>query len=386
MRKSALFLFGLVVTMIVALGLIILSSASEANGIRLHNDAYFFMKRQFAYLGVGVLLAVCVAAVDYRKWRDHEVLAWLFYVVVIGLLLAVFEFKAINGSHRWISLGPIRLQPSEFAKLATVILLSVWMDKAGWRVELFMRGAFWPAAFIGIIALPILVEPDFGSVMVVGAVGFTVMLVAGTRILHMVPFALAGVAVVAVKVITNANRMARLAAFFGFKLDVGAEVVDAAAERAAYQAHQALVAIGNGGIWGVGLNQSMQKHYYLPEAHTDFIFAIGAEEWGLFFSAGVMLLFALFFVLAVYIATKASDRFGRFLVMGMTFIIFFQAMFNIGVVCEALPTKGMALPFFSYGGTNMMSAFFAVGTILSVGIHSYRDRKREFVSKVLMRG
>ena len=386
MRKSALFLFGLVVTMIVALGLIILSSASEANGIRLHNDAYFFMKRQFAYLGVGVLLAVCVAAVDYRKWRDHEVLAWLFYVVVIGLLLAVFEFKAINGSHRWISLGPIRLQPSEFAKLATVILLSMWMDKAGWRVELFMRGAFWPAAFIGIIALPILVEPDFGSVMVVGAVGFTVMLVAGTRILHMVPFALAGAAVVAVKVITNANRMARLAAFFGFKLDVGAEVVDAAAERAAYQAHQALVAIGNGGIWGVGLNQSMQKHYYLPEAHTDFIFAIGAEEWGLFFSAGVMLLFALFFVLAVYIATKASDRFGRFLVMGMTFIIFFQAMFNIGVVCEALPTKGMALPFFSYGGTNMMSAFFAVGTILSVGIHSYRDRKREFVSKVLMRG
>ena len=386
MRKSALFLFGLVVTMIVALGLIILSSASEANGIRLHNDAYFFMKRQFAYLGVGVLLAVCVAAVDYRKWRDHEVLAWLFYVVVIGLLLAVFGFKAINGSHRWISLGPIRLQPSEFAKLATVILLSVWMDKAGWRVELFMRGAFWPAAFIGIIALPILVEPDFGSVMVVGAVGFTVMLVAGTRILHMVPFALAGVAVVAVKVITNANRMARLAAFFGFKLDVGAEVVDAAAERAAYQAHQALVAIGNGGILGVGLNQSMQKHYYLPEAHTDFIFAIGAEEWGLFFSAGVMLLFALFFVLAVYIATKASDRFGRFLVMGMTFIIFFQAMFNIGVVCEALPTKGMALPFFSYGGTNMMSAFFAVGTILSVGIHSYRDRKREFVSKVLMRG
>ena len=386
MRKSALFLFGLVVTMIVALGLIILSSASEANGIRLHNDAYFFMKRQFAYLGVGVLLAVCVAAVDYRKWRDHEVLAWLFYVVVIGLLLAVFEFKAINGSHRWISLGPIRLQPSEFAKLATVILLSVWMDKAGWRVELFMRGAFWPAAFIGIIALPILVEPDFGSVMVVGAVGFTVMLVAGTRILHMVPFALAGVAVVAVKVITNANRMARLAAFFGVKLDVGAEVVDAAAERAAYQAHQALVAIGNGGIWGVGLNQSMQKHYYLPEAHTDFIFAIGAEEWGLFFSAGVMLLFVLFFILAVYIATKASDRFGRFLVMGMTFIIFFQAMFNIGVVCEALPTKGMALPFFSYGGTNMMSAFFAVGTILSVGIHSYRDRKREFVSKVLMRG
>ena len=120
----------------------------------------------------------------------------------------------------------------------------------------------------------------------------------------------------------------------------------------------------------------MQKHYYLPEAHTDFIFAIGAEELGLPFSIATIARFVLFFALAVYIASKASDRLGRFLVIGMSFIIFFQAMFNIGVVCKALPTKGMALPFFSYGGTNVMSAFFAIGTILSVGIHSYRDTKR----------
>ena len=385
MRKSALFFFGLVVTVIVALGLVILSSASEANGVRLHNDAYYFMKRQFVYLGIGVVLATAVAAFDYRKWRDHPSLAWAFFAVVMVLLVAVFGFKAINGSHRWIALGPVRLQPSEFAKLLTVILLSVWLDRAGWRVELFMRGAFWPAVIISVIALPVLLEPDFGSVMVIGLAGLLVMLVAGVRLWYIGLFAFAGMAVVAVKVLTNANRMARIAAFAGIKIDVGAEVVDAAAERAAYQAHQALVAIGNGGIWGVGLNQSMQKHYYLPEAHTDFIFAIGAEELGLPFSAGVLVLFALFFVLAIYIAAKASDRFGRFLVIGMTFIIFFQAMFNNGVVCEALPTKGMALPFFSYGGTNMMSAFFAVGTILSVGIHSYRDRKRQFVSKVVMR-
>ena len=242
-----------------------------------------------------------------------------------------------------------------------------------------------PAAFIGIIAVPILLAPDFGSVMVVGAAGFLVMLLAGVRLLHMLPFMGLGMAVFLYKVMTNENRMARIAAFFGVKLDVGAEVVDAAAERAAYQVNQALVAIGNGGIWGVGLNESMQKHYYLPEAHTDFIFAILAEELGVFFSAGTVLLFIAFFALAVYIARKASDRFGRFLVMGMTFIIFFQAMFNIGVVCKALPTKGMALPFFSYGGTNLLCAFFAVGTILSVGIHSYRDKRTAFVRKVLAR-
>ena len=386
MRKSALFWFGLVVTALVALGLIVLSSASEANAIRLHNgDPYFFMKRQFAYLGAGIVVAVCTAMFDYRRWRDNAWLAWLMYVVVIALLLAVFGFKAINGSHRWISVGPLRLQPSEFAKLSVVILVSVWLDRLGWKVELFVKGALWPAVLIGVISVPILLEPDYGSVMVVGCVGFLMMLVAGTRLAHMAPFALMGVAVVAYRVLTNANRMARMAAFFGIKLDVGAEVLDAAAKRAAYQANMALAAIGNGGIWGVGLGESMQKQLYLPEAHTDFVFAVGAEELGLPFSVGVLLLFAAFFALSVYIARKAGDRFGRFLVIGMAFIIFFQAMFNLGVVCKALPTKGMALPFFSYGGTNLLSAFFAVGTILSVGIHTYRDRQHQLVRKVLSR-
>ena len=369
MRKSALFWFGLVVTVLVALGLVVLSSASEANAIRLHNgDPYFFMKRQFAYLGGGIVLAACVAMFDYRRWRDNAWLAWLFFFVVIALLVAVFGFKAINGSHRWISAGPLRLQPSEFAKLAVVILLSVWLDRLGWKVELFVKGALWPAALIGLVALPILLEPDFGSVMVVGLVGFLVMFVAGVRILHMIPFAAAGAVVVAYKVATNANRMARL--FDDNKL---------------YQVKMALAAIGNGGIWGVGLGESMQKQLYLPEAHTDFVFAVGAEELGLPFSVGTLLLFVAFFALSVYIARKSSDRFGRFLVVGMAFIIFFQAMFNIGVVCKALPTKGMALPFFSYGGTNLLSTFFAVGTILSVGMHTYRDAKHQLVRKVLAR-
>lgn len=385
MRKSALFWFGLVVTALVTLGLVILSSASEANAMRLHNDAYFFIKRQFMYLGAGVVLAVLVSLFDYHKWRDWEFLTWAFFVVVMVLLAAVFQFRAINGSHRWIAVGPIRIQPSELAKMLTVILLAVWLDKASWRVELFMRGAFWPAMLIGIIALPVLLEPDFGSVMVIGAVGFLMMFVSGTRILHMLPFVLGGVGVVVFKVMTNANRMARIAAFFGVKINVGAEVVDAAAKRASYQVEQALAAIGNSDIWGAGLGESMQKHLYLPEAHTDFVFAVGAEELGIVFSMSVVLLFVAFFALSIYIARKASDRFGRFLVIGMAFIIFFQAMFNVGVVCKALPTKGMALPFFSYGGTNLLSAFFAVGTILSVGIHSYCDKKRALLRKVVMR-
>ena len=385
MRKSALFWFGLVVTALVALGLVVLLSASEANAMRLHGDGYFFIKRQFAYLSVGIVLAVCVAMFDYRKWRDAEVLTWLFFAVIMVLLVAVFKFKAINGSHRWISMGPLRLQPSEFAKLLTVILMSVWLDKASWKVELFMKGAFWPATLVGVIALPVLLEPDFGSVMVIGAVGFLLMFVGGTRLLHMLPFFAMGLGVVIAKVVSNANRMARMSAFFGNKINIGAEVVDEAAKGAGYQAEQALGAIANADIWGVGLGESIQKHLWLPEAHTDFIFAVGAEELGIVFSVSVVLLYLAFFALSVYIARKAQDRFGRFLVIGMAFIIFFQAMFNIGVVCKALPTKGMALPFFSYGGTNLMSAFFAVGTILSVGIHTYREKKHAIMRKVFVR-
>ena len=368
MRKSALFWFGLVVTALVALGLVVLSSASEANAMRLHGDAYYFIKRQFVYLGVGVVLAVVVSAFDYHKWRDWEFLSWVFFAVVMVLLVAVFGFRAINGSHRWIAVGPIRIQPSELAKLLTVIMVSVWLDKASWKVELFMRGAFWPAALIGIIALPVLLEPDFGSVMVIGSVGFLLMFVGGTRILHMIPFAVCGVGVVVFKILTNANRVARL-------FDESKE----------YQVKMALAAIANADIWGAGLGESMQKHLYLPEAHTDFVFAVGAEELGIVFSVATVLLFLAFFALSIYIARKAQDRFGRFLVIGMTFIIFFQAMFNLGVVCKALPTKGMALPFFSYGGTNMLSAFFAVGTILSVGIHSYREKKHALMRKVFVR-
>ena len=369
MRKSALFWFGLVVTALVALGLVVLSSASEANAMRLHHgDAYYFIKRQFIYLGVGVVLAVAVSTFDYHKWRDWEFLSWIFFAVVMVLLVAVFGFRAINGSHRWIAVGPIRIQPSELAKLLTVIVVSVWLDKASWKVELFMRGAFGPATLIGIIALPVLLEPDFGSVMVIGSVGFLLMFVGGTRILHMIPFAVCGVGIVVFKILTNANRVARL-------FDESKE----------YQVKMALAAIANADIWGAGLGESMQKHLYLPEAHTDFVFAVGAEELGIVFSVATVLLFLAFFALSVYIARKAQDRFGRFLVIGMTFIIFFQAMFNVGVVCKALPTKGMALPFFSYGGTNLMSAFFAVGTILSVGIHSYREKKHALMRKVFTR-
>ena len=388
MRKSALFAFALVVAALVALGLIVLSSASEANGVRLHKDAYFFLKRQFVYLVVGIVVAAFAAVVDYHRWRDVPGLAWFAYIAVAILLLFVFPQlggREINGSFRWIKLGPVNIQPSEFAKLMTVIMLAVWLDRAAWRVELFTKGLVIPCLLIAVYAGLVIKEPDFGSVMVIGAAGGLVMFVSGVRLRHLIPAGLVGAVGAGVVMLFNENRVRRLLAFLESSQDSAEKVSTATMNAAQYQAHMALVAIKNGGLWGVGLGESMQKQYYLPECHTDFIFAVGAEELGLFFSIAVIILFLAFFCISVYIARNASDRFGRFLVIGMAFIIFFQAVFNLGVVCEALPTKGMALPFFSYGGTNLISAFFAVGTILSVGIHSYRDKKRVLARSVLMR-
>lgn len=387
MRKLALFFFGVTIALLVAAGLVVLSSASLTSGVRHYGDAYFFIKRQIVYLVIGVLLAAVVSAVDYRIWREHLWLNWAFFIVIFLALLAVFTPLGlkVNGSFRWIKLGPVNFQPAEFAKLSVVLLIAAWMDRIGYKVETLSKGFVVPMLIVTAAVTPIFRQPDFGSVMVVGMASGVVLCAAGTRWRYLLLLCLGGGGTLVYKVMHNANRMARIAAWLGVKIDVGTDVTDAAAANATHQAHMALVALKNGGLWGVGLGQSMQKQYYLPEAHTDFIFAIGAEELGLLFTLFTVILFLAFFALSLYIAIKASDRFGRYLVVGMAFLVFFQAMFNLGVVCEAAPTKGMALPFFSYGGTNLLGAFFAVGTILSVGIHSYREKKHALMRKVFTR-
>jgi cell division protein FtsW len=370
---------GLVVALLVALGLIVLFSAGEVRALGLYGDRFYFIKRQVAFIGVGLLALVAVASFDYHNWRNRWGVTALLFGLVFLALLFVFCFRPINGSHRWILLGPIRFQPAEFAKLVSVLAVSVWLDRFALKIENFLEGAFYPVVIIAIMALPVFFQPDFGSVMVIGVAGFMLMFIAGTKLLHMAPFFLLGVGVFVWKVANTPNRMARLFAFTGISVE-GAET---AAANASHQSEMSIAAIKRGGLFGVGLLRSMQKQYYLPEAWTDFIFAVGAEEMGLVFSLSVILIFVVLFFLCLHIARHAADRFGQLLVLGMTFLIFFPAMFNIGVVCGVLPTKGMALPFFSYGGTHILASFVALGIIFSVGIHSLKDKKRAFLRKIV---
>ncbi len=387
--RQARVVLSLAVLALVAIGFVVLSSAGGPVGLRTPPsfDQYYFVKQQAKWLVISLPLFFCAMFFDYRNWKKNPWLTIALYVIIILALCAVFGFRPVNGSRRWLMFGPVRIQPSEFAKIAVVIAMSVFLDRVGWRIELFWKGA---AKALAIVAVPMglaIIEPDFGSTMVMGAAGGALMFVAGMRWLHILIIGGIGTVGVGSLLLSNANRMRRIAAWLpdGAKSLLSAwcpwlgdlTVSTEDAREANYQLDQALIAIRNGGETGVGFGNSMQKQMYLPENHTDFIFAIGAEEWGIVFSLLILTLFVTIFVCGMIISANSCDRLGKFIAFGVTFLIFTQAMINISVVTGLLPTKGLALPFISYGGTNLMSALISVGMLINVSRQSDLQRQRE---------
>ncbi|MDD4024827.1 MAG: putative peptidoglycan glycosyltransferase FtsW [Kiritimatiellae bacterium] len=365
MRKT-LTALATTVVFLLGVGVIVLASASAVRAQGLYGDPHFFVKRQLIWLGLAVGLVFAVSRFDYHWWREIPEFTVGFYVLVLIALALVFVpgiGVKVNGSYRWLKFGPIRVQPSEFAKLLAVIAMGGWFDRIGWRAKQFWKGAVWPGIGLAAVAALIIIESDFGATLVVMFVGGTLMFVSGTRLWYLLAFGVAALGPAAAMIAANPNRMERLLAWWA-KRSGGTTT-----SPAAYHVEQALVAFKNGGPWGVGFNQSIQKYNYLPEAHTDFIFAIGGEEFGFSFSIIILLAFMVILVCGMLISMRAPDRLGRLLAFGMTLLLVFQAVFNIGVVTDCLPTKGLALPFISYGGTNLVAALFAVGTLFNVGRH-----------------
>ena len=362
---------------LLAIGLVVLASASGAYGLYLYNDANHFFVRQVVWVGVSIVVGVAAYFFDYHKWREMPWLTVLLYLVVVGLMAAVFAFPEVKGSHRWLKItSSLRLQPSEFGKLAVVIATAVFIDRAGWRISKFWKGAVRASFLVAVIMGLAVAEPDFGATMVIGITAGALFFISGMKILHLIALGAMGGAAVGVPLMLNKNRMNRILSWFKSSVSDGGTAVLTAKEQAAeHQVNAALVAIRNGGTTGVGYTKSMQKLQYLPEAHTDFIFAVGAEELGLVFSLALM-------VLGMIAAARSPDRLGRLIAYGMTFLIVFQALFNLGVVTKCLPTKGIALPFISYGGTNLLTAAVASGIILNVfrQIESPKLRPRSIIS------
>lgn len=348
---------------LVVFGLISVGSASSVRGGSIHGDPLYFTYRQIVWCLMGSVGAIIASRLDYHLWRRPAFYFTLGGGVLLALILVLIPGigSEVNGSRRWIRLGFFSLQPSEFAKLGVVILFSVWMDAIGWRAKQFLKGFFFPCVALFIVLVLLMCQPDYGSTAVTAALAGAILFVAGTRWIYLIGSGIAGIAGISVLVWNDPVRLARIQAWLA-----GADSGSAAA----HQMKQSILAFVNGGVSGVGINNSMQKQFYLPEAHTDFIFAITGEEFGLVGTLSVVLLFVTLLICGIWIAFKASDRLGRLIAFGLTLSIVLQAALNMGVVIGALPTKGLALPLLSYGGTNMLATLTAIGILINIGRHA----------------
>jgi cell division protein FtsW len=318
-----------------------------------------FLVRQLAWGTLGLVSCVIVASVDYAVLRQ---LAWPVYLLGVALLVAVLIVgEPINGARRWLGYGGFRLQPSELAKLGLILLLAWYGERHLRHMHTFRRGILLPSVFIGLVLGLVFVEPDRGTTILLAGVAAVMLIVAGVRWSHILPPAVAGLAGLVVMLIQDPLRLRRILAWLH---------PEEHREGAGFQAYQGMLALGSGGVNGLGLGNGRQKLGFIPEHQTDFIFTVIGEELGLIATIGVLLAFALLVICGIRIALRSRDAFGLLLGCGVTFLIGFQAFINIGVVTSVLPNKGISLPFISYGGSNLVLMMTCVGILLSIARQS----------------
>ncbi len=363
MWRSASVLVGLMLILI-TIGIIMLASTSGVLAQQQYGDAHFFVKRQAVAIVVALLAGLAASRVDYHLWRPVAVAL----AVVAALLLLLAHVPGIGvragGANRWVDFRIIRFQPSELGKLATVVLLAAYLAQGPRLMLDFWRGFAVPLGLLGVMAGLIFIGPDFGTALLVGIVGLLVIFAAGAPLHYLLITGTAGALAFALAVMHNPVRMRRVLAF----MDPAAH-----AETEAYQLLSALYAFVIAGWGGVGLGQSLQKRFYLPESHTDFIFAIIGEELGVLASWSIVLLFGAIFFVGVRIAWRAQDLFGRLLALGMVLMLTLQAGMNIAVVTGLVPTKGLPLPFISYGGTSVVMSAVMVGILVNIALQVETD-------------
>ena len=359
--RRVLSLFIGIVLVLITLGILMLASASSAK----YDDASYFVRHQIVWLMVAFILAFVTARFDYHFYQKIAIPFAVISILTLILVRIPGIGHEINGSWRWLRLGPLTIQPSEISKLSAIMLFSWWLARNQRRIDELKRGIFIPFGLLACFVLPIVAEPDFGTTMLVSSVAVFMMYLGGVAIAPLVVMGLSGLLAVALLIFQNPERMSRIFAF----LDPQRYENDKA-----WQLINSMRAFANGsrnGWWrGQGFGNSMQKYHYLPEAHTDFIFPIIGEELGLLVALGVLALYLSLFILGLRIASNARDDFGRFLALGITLMITLQALINFAVVTGCVPTKGLALPFISYGGSSLVVSCVMVGILVNIALAS----------------
>lgn len=337
--------------LLVLIGLMFVYSAGSLQAIRLQKGDLYFLMKQLVGCAIGIVALVVAYRIPLNFYRNHVT---KIYFLTLILLIAVFFQPAANGAHRWIMLPVFSFQPSELAKFTVVLYLAHYLDKKYAKLADFWRGFVPASLMMGVLAALIFVEPDFGTTFLIVLVGFTLFVVGGMRPRYIISSVLFLLPILVASLLVG-YRKGRLLMF-----------LDPWQDRfgGGYQLVQSLSAVGSGGVFGKGVGNSTQKLFFLPEAHTDFIYAIIAEEMGMIGAVFVLVLIILFFRLVIKASLRHTDRYKRLLMIGLSCILFYQSMINIFVVIGLMPTKGITLPFISYGGSALMMSLFFVGILL----------------------
>ena len=363
--------FLILVLTLLGIGLVTLFSSSYASSLYYLGNSYYYILRQLFFAVVGVAAMLAASLVNYRFLRNFS---WLAYGVSLILMAACYLFPAQQGAQRWIQLGPLSFQPSEIAKFAVILLFAHLMDRDKDKMGRMIEGTWRYIVLYGAVAVILIFQPHLSGTLLIGFIALTMMLVGGTKFSNLLKI---GVPLLVLLLVV---------AFLlqDFILEQFAHVVTrltywldpfSTTDPGSYQTRQSLLAIGSGGLWGVGFGESRQKHMYLPEVRNDFVFEIVCEELGFIGASLVIILFAMLVWRGYHIAMHARDRFGSLLVTGITTQIGLQAFLNIAVVTNLIPNTGISLPFFSYGGTALLIMLAEIGVVLAVSRQARHEKE-----------
>ncbi|MBN1663001.1 MAG: putative lipid II flippase FtsW [Deltaproteobacteria bacterium] len=348
----------LIVTLIlVSVGTVMIYSSSSIMAAARYHDGYLFLKKQLIFLVLGLALMVFLTKVPYHYLKKAAYpLIGLSFLLLAVIFIPHFGVRA-GGARRWLNLGFIAFQVSEMVKVVIVLFLAHFLTKKMAHLRDFKKGIVVPLIVTVFLVGLIILQPDFGTAAIIAFLLMFMLYVSGCRILHLSAMVAALIPVGILFVLLAPYRLARVTAFLNPWNDP---------QKTGFHIIQSLLSFGSGGAFGVGLGDGMQKLFYLPEPHTDFIIAVIAEEGGFIGVLAVIMLFAVFIIRGFMISLKAADRFGSLLAAGLTMIIALEAFINIAGVMGLVPLKGLALPFLSYGGTSLMMSLVTVGILLNV--------------------
>ena len=366
------FILFITVLLLLALGIIMVLSASSPSALATTGSSYTYVLKQLLSAAIGIVAMLVLSKIDYRTYSKFYKIAYIGAIGVLLLVLVPGLGRTVNGARRWINLPIVSsFQPSELTKIGLIVFFAFYLTKHKDELRNLLKGFFKPLLILAPVILVLLgVQSHFSASVIIILVVSVMMIVAGTRTAHFLSFGAVGAT-------AGIGLMYVLAKYFGiggFRLTRITAFLNpwADAQDSGWQIIQSLYAIGSGGLFGVGLGDSKQKYLYISEPHNDFIFAVLAEELGFIGCLAVILLFAVFIWRGIIIAMKAPDMFGSLLATGITALIGLQAMINIAVVTSSMPVTGMALPFFSYGGTSLIILLCAVGVLLNISRQSQK--------------